>query len=312
MNRFTADAMDESKRLDRFLSERQQDFTRSGLEKLFVSGKIFVNGAKKPKNYKIKTGDTVELEPEGKSPETDVNPQDLPLEILYEDEHILVVNKPSGMVVHPSSADETGTLVNALMYHLGGALSDIAGELRPGIVHRIDKDTSGLLVVAKTNEAHEGIAKQAEAHTMRRIYEGVAHGCVKASEGSIDAPIARHPVHRTKNCVPKDAKNARHSVTHYRVLQRFDRFTHMEFSLETGRMHQIRVHMAHIGHPIAGDALYGPAKVVKGLNGQCLHARTLGFIHPVTLESMTFSSELPEYFTDFLNKLSGETNEKNI
>lgn len=304
--KFLAAASDADNRIDRFLAENQNSFTRSALEKLFESGKILVNGQSKQKNYKLKSGDKIEIaynETQQKLGNNTVKPENLPLEIIYEDSHILVVNKPKGMAVHPSSADESGTLVNALLFHCGGKLSDIGESLRPGIVHRIDKDTSGLLVVAKTNKAHEMLAEQAKTHTMTRKYEGVVHGKLKQDIGIVDAPIGRHPVHRTRNCV---LQGGREAVTHYRVIERLNGFTYAEFTLETGRMHQIRVHMSHIGHPLAGDTVYGSAKPVKSLRGQCLHAKILGFTHPETLERMEFTTDLPKYFTDFLAKYTME------
>lgn len=310
--KFLASEGDCDKRTDRFLAEKQKDFTRSALEKLFSSGKILVNGQSKPKSYKLQAGDEIEITL-SKTPSVveniDVKSQDLPLEIVYEDDHVLVINKPKGMLVHPGAAGETGTLVNALLFHCGGKLSNVGDSLRPGIVHRIDKDTSGLIVAAKTNEAHEMLAEQAEAHTMTRKYEGVVHGRLNSDDGVIDAPIGRHPVHRTKNCV---LENGRRAVTHYRVIQRLNGFTHVELTLETGRMHQIRVHMAHIGHPVAGDPVYCAFKAnkyehqLKSLRGQCLHAKTLGFTHPETLERMEFTTGLPKYFTDFLAKYTME------
>ncbi len=296
---------DENMRVDRFLSDKQNVHTRSQLAKLFDENKITVNGQARAKSYKLKIGDSVEIivnNLDCKADNFTVKSQDLPLEILFEDEYLLIVNKPRGMVVHPAAQGESGTLVNALLHHCDGKLSTIGGKLRPGIVHRIDKDTSGLLVVAKTNEAHENLATQAEAHSMRRIYEGVVLGNLKLDEGIVDAPIGRHPTHRTKNTVRDGGRDA---VTHYRVLQRFIGYTHVEFTLETGRTHQIRVHMAHLGHAVAGDLIYS-AKPIKSLNGQCLHARSLGFIHPISGEQMDFTSKLPQYFTDFLSLMSQE------
>lgn len=300
--KFIAEDCDRDKRIDHFLTEKQKDFTRSALERLFYSGKILVNGQSRPKSYKLKAYDEIEItlnEALSNTENNSVGSQNLPINIVYEDEYILVVDKPKGMIVHPSATGETGTLVNALLFHCGGRLSNVGDPLRPGIVHRIDKDTSGLIVAAKTNAAHKMLAEQAEAHTMTRKYEGVVHGNLKSGESVIDAPIGRHPIHRTKNCV---LENGRRAVTHYRVIQRLNGFTHMEFTLETGRMHQIRVHMAHLGHPVAGDLVYGASKQIKSLHGQCLHAKMLGFTHPETLERMEFTTVLPKYFTDFLAK----------
>lgn len=305
MDRFKVTAEDADGRIDRFLALRQSGLTRSGLERLFDAGKILVNGKSKPKNYKLCTNDEIVLLDGEKAVEINVKAQNITLEIPYEDEHLLVVNKPKGMAAHPSSQGEDGTLVNALLYHCGDKLSSVGEAFRPGIVHRIDKDTSGLLVVAKTNEAHESLKKQAAEHTMLRRYEGVVYGSLKDDAGVIDAPIGRHPVRRTKNCV---CDNGRHAVTRYFVLRRYNGFTHAGFELETGRMHQIRVHLAYIGHPLAGDALYGPPKPIKSLKGQCLHAGTLGFIHPATGERLEFSAMPPPCFTDFLNMLELEDN----
>ena len=229
----------------------------------------------------------------------DAQPEDIPLCIVYEDDALLVVDKPRGMVVHPAAGNEQGTLVNALLAHCGSSLSGINGVLRPGIVHRIDKDTSGLLVVAKTDAAHLGLSAQLAAHSMEREYRAVVHGRLRESEGVIDAPLARHPVHRKKMAV---VPGGRRAVTHYRVLEQFPRFCYLSCRLETGRTHQIRVHMASIGHPLAGDPLYGPARGLS-IGGQCLHAAVLGFTHPVTGEFLRFVSPLPDYFEALLKKL---------
>lgn len=293
---------DADTRIDCFLAEKQETFTRSALKKLFDSGEILVNGQSKPKNYKLKAGDNITLAHRGAAKASSgipVKAESFPLEIVYEDDHILVVNKSKGMTVHPSAAGESGTLVNALLFHCKGGLPDTENALRPGIVHRIDKDTSGLLVIAKTANALTMLAEQAEAHTMTRKYVGVVHGNLKQDTGAIDAPIGRHPVHRTRNCVIEGGRKA---VTQYRVIERLRGFTYAEFTLETGRMHQIRVHMAHIGHPLAGDILYAAAKPLKQLHGQCLHAKTLGFTHPATLERMEFTADPPQYFVDFINE----------
>lgn len=226
-------------------------------------------------------------------------PQDIPVEIVYEDEDLLVVNKPKGMVVHPAPGNYDGTLVNALLYHCRGRLSSINGVIRPGIVHRIDKDTSGLLIVAKNDAAHAMLAEQIKAHSFTRIYNAVVYGGFQVEEGVVDAPIGRNPNDRMKMCVIQ--QNSRDAVTHYRVLERLAEFTNLELRLETGRTHQIRVHMAYIGHPVAGDPVYGPKKVIARLGGQCLHARTIGFIHPATKKYMEFTSELPKYYQDFLH-----------
>ena len=293
---FTAVSAD--MRLDKFLAENQGAFTRSGLQKLFEAEAVLVNGTAVAKNYKLKTGDKIEIQVTQDELEANLTPQDLPLNIVFEDESIAVINKEKGMVVHPSPMKETGTLVNALLYRYGGGLSRIGGELRPGIVHRIDKDTSGLLVIAKNDHVHLSLAKQAEEHTMLRLYSGVVRGGLKDDAGTVDAPIGRNPINRTKYRV---LSGGRRAVTHYTVLMRYTGYTLLEFMLETGRTHQIRVHMAHIGHPVMGDAVYGAP--LKGLNGQCLHAKTLGFTHPVTGERLTFASELPHYFEEFLKRI---------
>ena len=223
------------------------------------------------------------------------------MEIVYEDDDLLVVNKPKGMVVHPAPGHSSGTLVNALLYHCGDSLSGINGVIRPGIVHRIDKDTSGLLIVAKNDTAHAHLAQQIKEHSFTRIYEAVVYGNVKEDSGTVDAPIGRHPTDRKRMCVTE--KNSRNAVTHYEVLARYPGFTHLRLKLETGRTHQIRVHMAYLGHPVAGDPVYGVKKVITSLGGQCLHARVIGFVHPTTGEYLEFTSELPAYFTTFLKKL---------
>ena len=233
--------------------------------------------------------------------ETSIEPEDIPLDILYEDNDVLVVNKPKGMVVHPSAGHYSGTLVNAIMYHCKDSLSGINGEIRPGIVHRIDMDTTGSLIVCKNDESHVAIAEQIKEHSCNRIYVGIVCGNVKEDEGTIDAPIGRHPVDRKKMAI--NEKNGKPAVTHYKVLKRFGKYTYMQFKLETGRTHQIRVHMASIGHPLLGDELYSKNCPFKHLQGQTLHARTIGFIHPRTKEYMEFSAPLPKYFDDLLQKL---------
>ncbi|MBQ6380300.1 MAG: RluA family pseudouridine synthase [Clostridia bacterium] len=297
---FTADEARAGFRLDVVVSSYFSDVTRSRAQQLIAQGDVSVNGKEQSKNYKVKAGDRLSIHtPQPKPIETE--PEDIALDIRYEDEDLLVVNKPKGMVVHPAAGHENGTLVNALLHHCGKSLSGINGELRPGIVHRIDKDTSGLLVVAKSDFAHQSLARQIKAHTFTREYEAVVYGNLKTNEGTVEAPIGRHPTHRKKMAVTE--KHARHAVTHYEVVERYEGFTHVRLRLETGRTHQIRVHMAHIGHPVAGDPLYGPKKVITFLNGQCLHARLLGFDHPRSGRYVEVDSELPEYFVTFLNKL---------
>lgn len=285
-------------RLDKLLSEVWEDMTRSAAEKLISGGMVTVNGRQASKSCRVAVGDVITADiPE---PEVlDVKAEDIPIDIVYEDEELLVVNKPKGMVVHPAAGNYSGTLVNALMYHCRDRLSSINGVIRPGIVHRIDKNTSGLLIVAKTDRAHLGLAEQIKAHSFTREYRAVVCGRFGEPEGTVDAPIGRHPADRKKMCVTE--KNSRNAVTHYRVLEEFDRYTYMGLRLETGRTHQIRVHMAYKGHPVLGDDVYG--KPFKGIEGQCLHAKKIGFIHPVTEEYLEFDSELPDYFTAVLKKL---------
>lgn len=287
-------------RLDSLIGRKAEGFTRSAAEKMISQGRVKVNGAVSEKSYRCSTSDTVELDvPDPVA--LDVQPQQIALDIPYEDGDLLVVNKPKGMVVHPAAGNRDGTLVNALLAHCGSSLSGINGVLRPGIVHRIDKDTSGLLIVAKNDFAHKNLAAQIKAHSFTRIYEAVVHGNVKEDDGTVDAPIGRHPVDRKKMAVTE--KNSRRAVTHYHVLARYDGFTHIRVQLETGRTHQIRVHMAYLGHPVAGDPVYGPKKPVGGLSGQCLHARVIGFRHPRDGRYIEIESNLPSYFTKFLNLL---------
>ncbi len=289
-------------RLDKFISEQAESLTRSAAAGLIENGAVLVNGEAKPKNYKLRSGDVIDIEiPEPK--ELDAVPQDIPIEIVYEDESLLVVNKPKGMVVHPAAGNPDGTLVNALLFHCKGRLSSINGVIRPGIVHRIDKNTSGLLIVAKTDDAHNFLAAQIKEHSFTREYEAIVVGRFKEPSGTIDAPIGRSKYDRKKMCVTE--QNSRHAVTHYETVAEFGNCSHIRFRLETGRTHQIRVHCAYMGHPVYGDDVYG--KAVKGVDGQCLHAKKIGFIHPETHEYMEFDSELPEYFQKILRKL-GQNN----
>ena len=296
---FSVEEGEAGQRIDRWLSSRTQ-FTRSSLQKLLEEGRVLANGHAVPKNYKLGAGDSIQVQVSDPRP-LEVLPQNLPIEIVYEDEDLLVVNKPKGMVVHPAPGNEDGTLVNALLYHCQGRLSSINGVIRPGIVHRIDKDTSGLLMVAKNDMAHLSLAEQIKAHTFTRIYQAVVYGRLPQQEGTVDAPIGRNPNERKKMCVT--TKNSKPAVTHYRVLEEIGGFSHLELRLETGRTHQIRVHMAYIGHPVAGDPAYGPRRVIESLGGQCLHAKTLGFRHPRTGEYLEFTSPLPGYFVHFLEQL---------
>ena len=299
MNKFELEFCETSpKRMDTFVS-LGAEVSRNRACELLEDGLVLVNGAKATKKTKLKIGDRVEITlPD--PVEYEALPQDISLDIVYEDESLLVVNKPKGMVVHPAAGNYTDTLVNALLFHCKDSLSGINGVMRPGIVHRIDKNTSGLLMVAKNDNSHNFLADQIKEHSFKREYEAVVYGNVKNDSGTINAPIARHPVKRKQMAV---ATGGREAVTHYEVLERFDGFTHLRLKLETGRTHQIRVHMAYMGHPVAGDDVYGPKKVITSLNGQCLHAKVLGFIHPDTKEYMEFDSQLPEYFKGFLKKL---------
>lgn len=289
------------KRIDAFISEASpEEISRSAVQNLCESGAVLYNGETAAKNLKVKAGAVVEYTlPE--PVKLDAFPENIPIEIVYEDDYLLVVNKPQGMVVHPAAGNLSGTLVNAVLYHCEGKLSSINGVIRPGIVHRIDKDTSGLLVIAKTDAAHEGLSKQFACHSIDRVYMAIVHGSPKQDSGRIEAPLGRHPNDRKKMCVTQ--KNSRFAATNYEVVERFSGFSLVRLKLETGRTHQIRVHMAYIGYPVAGDPVYGPAKGVKELNGQCLHAAVLGFIHPITGEHLLFEAPLPKYFFDFLEKL---------
>ena len=296
---FTVAPEQAGERVDKLLAELLEDFTRSRIQKIAESGQLLINGSPVKVNYKLKAGDEIVLHVEPPQ-EVDIVAEDIPLDIVYEDEEMLVVNKPQGMVVHPAAGNYSGTLVNALMAYCGDSLSGINGEKRPGILHRIDKDTSGLLLVAKTDRAHRSLAEQIKAHSLTRAYRALVHGNFKEDGGTIDAPIGRHPIDRKKMTIT--TIHAREAVTHFRVLERFGRFTYIECRLETGRTHQIRVHMKYIGHPLAGDPLYGPRKTLAG-NGQYLHARLLGFKHPRTGKEMVFTAPLPAYFVKMLEHL---------
>ncbi len=297
---FSASTEDSGIRVDRFLQARLPDHSRSAIQKWMEDGCVLVNGKSVAKNYKLSGACEILVRiPEPQ--ELQVRAENIPLDIVYEDDDLLVVNKPKGMVVHPAPGNSDGTLVNALLYHCKGTLSGINGIIRPGIVHRIDKDTSGLLMVAKNDRAHLGLAEQIKEHSFDRVYETVVYGQFKEDSGTVNAPIGRHPVDRKRMAVT--ASHSREAVTHFQVLERLNGFTHLRVQLETGRTHQIRVHMAYIGHPVAGDPVYGPRKVISELHGQCLHAREIGFTHPVTGERMHFSSPLPDYFVRFLNQV---------
>lgn len=289
---------DKGTRIDKFISDNVEELTRSAVQGLMEKGKILVCGKPVSKNYKLRDGDAIDVDIPEPEP-MDALPENIPLDIVYEDSDLLVVNKPKGMVVHPAHGNHNGTLVNALLYHCGDSLSGINGVIRPGIVHRIDKNTSGLLIVAKNDASHIHLAEQIKIHSFTREYEAVASGYFKETEGTIDAPIGRHKTDRKKMCVTTE--NSRNAVTHYSVIKQYGGYAHVRLRLETGRTHQIRVHLAYIGHPVLGDDVYG--KAYKGIEGQCLHARKIGFIHPTTGEYMEFTSELPDYFVSIINKL---------
>ncbi len=287
-------------RIDKFVCKNTEDITRSSVQNLIKQGNIKVNGNDVSKNYTVKKGDVLEIIlPDNE--ELDVKEENIPLDIIYEDDDLLIVNKAKGMVVHPAPGNYDGTLVNALLYHCKDSLSGINGVIRPGIVHRIDKDTSGLLIVAKNDYSHNVLAKQIKEHSFKREYEAVVYGNIKDDEGEINAPIGRHSIDRKKMAIT--IKNSKPAITHFKVLNRYEEFTHIRLRLETGRTHQIRVHMASIGHPVAGDAVYGPKKVISYLNGQCLHAKNIGFLHPTNGKYMEFESDLPKYFINFIEKL---------
>lgn len=300
---FTINEITQNIRIDKFLSENIPDITRSAIQGYIASGNVKVNSEVVNKNYKARINDIVTVEIPAPIP-LEALPENIPLDIVYEDNDVIVVNKPKGMVVHPAAGNYTGTLVNALLHHCKDSLSGINGVLRPGIVHRIDKNTSGLLIVAKNDCAHKNLAEQIKSHSFTREYETVVYGNIKEDTGTINQPIGRNPYDRKKMAVV--AKNSKEAITHFRVLERFNEFTHLAVQLETGRTHQIRVHMSYINHPVAGDDVYGPKKVITKLCGQCLHARKIGFKHPVTDEYLEFSSDLPEYFQTFLNELKNK------
>ncbi len=288
------------KRLDVFLAEEMSELTRSRIQKLIGDGCITVNGSVVKTNYKLRQDDEIEIEiPEAR--ETELTAEEIPLDIVFEDDCMLVVNKPQGMVVHPAAGNYSGTLVNALMAHCGDRLSGINGEIRPGILHRIDKDTSGLLMVAKNDRAHMGLSEQIKEHSLAREYLALVHGRIKEDSGTIDAPIGRDEKDRKKMTITQ--KNSRNAVTHFFVLERFDKYTLVRCRLETGRTHQIRVHMSKNGHPIVGDPVYGRKREEFRLKGQLLHAHMLGFVHPESGEYMEFSQGIPEYFEEVLEKL---------
>lgn len=298
---FTADIEHEDQRIDRYLTEMLPEQSRSFFQKLIRDGFVMVNHIIVKVNYRLKTGDLIEIDIPDAVP-TEIVPENIPLEILYEDDDLLIVNKPKGMVVHPAVGHSTGTLVNAIMYHCQGNLSGINGEIRPGIVHRIDKDTTGSLIICKNDEAHRNIAEQIKEHSVTRRYVGVVAGTFSEESGTVEGAIGRHPNDRKRMTI--NEKNGKPAVTHYRVLQTLKGASFMEFELETGRTHQIRVHMASISHPLLGDTVYGNSKNPYKLQGQALHARTIGFIHPTTGEYIEVSAPIPEYMTELVRKLS--------
>ncbi len=299
---FIINESDEDKRLDSFLVSQMESesITRSFIQKLISQGLVIVNGAKVKSGYKIKSGMNVEVKiPEPIIPA--IESQDIPLDIIFEDDDIIVINKPKDLVVHPAAGNLEGTLVNALLYHCRDSLSDINGVIRPGIVHRIDKDTTGLLVVAKNNNAHMKLSAQLKLHLVQRTYEAIVDGIIDDNTGRISAPIGRHPTNRKKMAV--NIKNGRPAVTHFKVIERYKGYSHVQLNLETGRTHQIRVHMASIGHPVTGDLVYGKACKLMDTEGQALHARYLKLKHPASEEEMTFEAPLPDYFIGLLLRL---------
>ena len=293
-------AEESGERIDALLARLIPEMSRSAVQRLLDEGQVSLGGRPVKKNYRCREGDSFSLTlPEAESCE--LVAQDIPLDIVYEDDDLIVINKPRGMVVHPAAGHPDSTLVNALLWHCGDSLSGIGGEKRPGIVHRIDKDTSGLLVVAKNDFAHQGLSAQLSDHSLYREYEAVVRGRLKEDSGSIDAPIGRHPTDRKRMAVVE--KNSKNAVTHWKLINRYRGYCHISCRLETGRTHQIRVHLSYRGHPLLGDGVYGAPCPEKGLSGQCLHARKLGFVHPRSGESHEFEAPLPEYFTEVLKRL---------
>ncbi len=298
--RFVVSSNDIAKRIDKFLAYNIENVTRTSIANLIDNGGVLVNNKLIAKNYKLRLGDAISVTFPDPVP-YEAKAENIPLEIVYEDNELLVVNKPKGMVVHPAAGNYEGTLVNALLYHCGDSLSGINGVLRPGIVHRIDKNTSGLLVVAKNDISHKKLAEQIKVHSFTREYEAIVVGNLKDDKGTVNAPIGRHPIDRKRMAVTE--RNFKNAVTHYEVISRYKGYTHIKCILETGRTHQIRVHMAYLGHPVSGDDVYGVKNEKLNFSGQCLHARKIGFVHPVTNKYLEFTSELPEYFKKYLIKL---------
>ena len=300
---FTIQQEQQGIRLDKILAEHFPEISRTMAQQMLEQGYVLLNGNTVLKNYKVRVGDAVVgsfLPVES----LDAIPQNIPVDIVYEDDSLLVVNKPKGMVVHPAPGNPDNTLVNALLYHCAGRLSSIGGVVRPGIVHRIDKDTSGLLVVAKDDVTHQSLSEQMAVHSIHRVYHTVVYGRMKQEEGHVHAAIGRHPQDRKKMAIVTNG--GKDAYTSYQLLEQYQQFSYLKCQLKTGRTHQIRVHLASIGHPVAGDPVYGPKNVIKKLEGQCLHAKTLGFVHPKTQKYMEFDSELPLYFTNFLKSIGKE------
>ena len=296
---------DAGSRLDSFLARTIENTSRSAAQQLIDDGRVTLRGKAVKSSYKVAEGDEFSVELPEVVEDAGLEAQDIPLDVIYEDSDLIVVNKPKGLVVHPAPGHADGTLVNALMYHCGDSLSGVGGELRPGIVHRIDMETSGLLIAAKNDFAHRHLSDQLKDRSLSRVYETIVRGNIKEESGTIDAPIGRHPTDRKRMAVTQ--RNSRNAVTHYEVIARYDGYTHLRCKLETGRTHQIRVHLAHIGHPVLGDMVYGMKKPELGLDSQCLHARRIKFIHPRTEEHVELESNLPEYFTTVLEKLKAKS-----
>lgn len=296
---------DAGARLDSFLARSIENTSRSAAQQLIDDGRVTLRGKAVKSSYKVAEGDEFSVELPEEVEDAGLEAQDIPLDVIYEDADLIVVNKPKGLVVHPAPGHADGTLVNALMYHCGDSLSGVGGELRPGIVHRIDMETSGLLIAAKNDFAHRHLSDQLKDRSLSRVYETIVRGNIKDESGTIDAPIGRHPTDRKRMAVTQ--RNSRNAVTHYEVIARYDGYTHLRCKLETGRTHQIRVHLAHIGHPVLGDMVYGMKKPELGLDSQCLHARRIKFIHPRTEEHVELESQLPEYFTAVLEKLKAKS-----
>lgn len=291
----------DSKRIDAYLSEKLEDTSRVAIQRLVTNGKVLVNGKTVKASYKVQAGDKIEVEEEVPV-EISLKAQNIPLDIIYEDKDIIVVNKPKGMVVHPANGNPDGTLVNAIMAICKDSLSGIGGEIRPGIVHRLDKDTSGIIIIAKNDKAHINLSEQIKEHTVKKTYIALVRGLVKENEATINMPIGRSEKDRKKMAVTKKGKEA---ITHFKVLERYDKYTLLQVNIETGRTHQIRVHLSQIGYPIVGDEVYSNGKNEWNVKGQCLHAKSLEFIHPVTGEKMYLEAELPQYFKNILEDLEG-------